>query len=179
MRTLGFGHSGPKRVLNETVTSGRYDSSLSVINALGEDSFRGGWQFLSDRPCNVPIEGTAAATDGVLQLLRPLVREPTVWHRPPATLTPPNSKTRTPIVREAAELNGDQQRALLAWMSDAQGSQIVATSSRTLYPLVEAGLFDASLYYRLNVVLLRIAAPRQEATPNAVCVGAVTVSPAE
>ena len=84
--------------------------------------------------------------------------------------------TRTPIVREAAELNGDRQRALLSWMNDAQGSQIVATSSRTLYPLVEAGLFDASLYYRLNVVLLRIAAPRQEATLNAVC---VAVSPAE
>lgn len=154
-------------------------STVAATDAPVLDGHHSEWQFLSDRPCNVLIEGTAAATDGVLQLLRPLIREPTVWHRPPATLTPPNSKTRTLIVREAAELNGDQQRALLAWMNDAQGSHIVATSSRTLYPLVEAGLFDASLYYRLNVVLLRIAAPRQEATPNAVCVGAVTVSPAE
>ena len=154
-------------------------SSVAATDAPVLDGHHIEWQFLSDRPCNVLLEGTAAATDGVLQLLRPLIREPMLWNAPPAMRHPRNSKTHTLIVKEAADLDGDQQRALLAWMNDAQGSQIVATSSRTLYPLVEAGLFDASLYYRLNVVLLRIEAPRQEATPNAVCVRAVTVSPAE
>ena len=32
--------------------------------------------------------------------------------------------------------------------------QIVATTSRPVWPLVESGHFDASLYYALNVVSL-------------------------
>lgn len=154
-------------------------NTVAATDASILDSHRSEWQFLTDRPCNVLLEGSVAATDAVLQLLRPLIREPMLWNAPPAMLHPRNSKTHTLIVKEAADLDGDQQRALLAWMNDAQGSHIVATSSRTLYPLVEAGLFDASLYYRLNVVLLRIAAPREDATRDAVRVGAVTVSPAE
>ena len=146
-------------------------STVAPSDAWVLEGHHSDWHSLGDPPCNVLLEGTVAATDAVLQLLQPRIREPMACHRPPATLQPPNGNTRTLILREAAALNGDQQRTLLAWIDNARGTQIVTTSSRTLYPLVEAGLFNAALYYRLNVVLLRIEAPCQRASPNAADVG--------
>jgi hypothetical protein len=125
------------------------------------------WQFLSERPCNVLLEGTVAATDAVLDLLQPNIREPIVWHRPPAAFQLPGGEARTLILREAAALERDEQRRLLSWMNDADCPQIVTTSSCPLFVLVEAGRFDAALYYRLNGVLLRIAAPLDTAADSA------------
>jgi len=39
--------------------------------------------------------------------------------------------------------------------------EIITTASCALFPLVEAGVFDAALYYRLNVLLLRVSSPFQ------------------
>jgi len=123
------------------------------------------WRFLTERPCNVLLEGTVAATDAVLHLLQPSIREPIIWHRPPATLHLPSGEARTLILREAAALHRDEQRRLLSWLNDADCPQIVTTSSCPLFVLVEAGVFDAALYYRLNGVLLRLV-PRLD-TPIA------------
>ena len=74
-----------------------------------------------------------------------------------ARLEFPSSETRSLILRDAAALNRDAQRRLLAWIGDAGlGTQIISTTERPLFPLVAKGLFDATLYYRLNVVLLRV-----------------------
>jgi len=132
-------------------------STESATDAWLVEGHHAEWQFLRELPCNVLLEGTVAATDAVLHLLQPRVREPIVWHRPPATLQLPGGEARTLIVTEVAALNRDEQRTLLSWMNDAGDPQIVTTSSCPLFGLVEAGLFDAALYYRLNGVLLRLA----------------------
>lgn len=108
------------------------------------------------------IEGTVTTTDAVLRLLRPHSREPIVEHRPPATLNLPTSETGTLILTNAAVLSRDEQQRLWAWMGDAGArAQVVTIASCALFPLVEAGVFDAALYYRLNVLLLRVSFPFQ------------------
>jgi len=118
------------------------------------------WRLLSEQPCNVLIEGTVAATDAVLRQLQPHVHEPIVWHRPTATLELPSSETRTLMLTDAAGLSSDDQQRVLAWIEDGGArTRIISTSDRPLFALVEGGCFDAALYYRLNVLLLRVAPP--------------------
>ena len=136
-------------------------STVAATDAWLLEGHHAEWQFLSERRCNVLLEGTVAATDAALRLLQPRIREPLVCHRPPATLQLPTGAARTLILREAAALHRDEQRTLLAWMNDADSTQIVTTSSCTLFGRVETGLFDAALYYRLNIVLLCIPATFQ------------------
>jgi hypothetical protein len=116
------------------------------------------WRLLSERPCNVLLEGAVPATDAVLRLWHAHICEPIAWHQPPAPLDLPSSEAGALILRDATALNRDEQRRLLAWM-DGMGSrtQVITTASCPLFALVAAGLFDAALYYRLNVLLLRVA----------------------
>jgi hypothetical protein len=141
-------------------------SAGSATDAAVLDGYHTEWQLLTEQSYNVLLEGPAAATDAALRLLQPHIREPIVWHRPPATLDLPSGTPRALILRDAAALSRDEQRRLLAWMGDTGSvTQIVSTSTRPLFPLVAAGLFDAALYYRLNVLLLRVAAPVQPGWP--------------
>ena len=118
------------------------------------------WRRLSEQPCNVLIEGTVTATEAALQLLQPHIHEPIASHRPPGLFELPRTETRALIVRDAAGLSSHEQRRLLAWMGSAGSrAQIITTASCPLFALVEAGRFDAALYYRLNVLLLRVKPP--------------------
>jgi hypothetical protein len=114
------------------------------------------WRLLIEQPCNVLVEGSVPATDAFVRLLLPHIREPIVEHRPPTTLNLPTGETGALIVTDAAALSRDEQRRLLAWIGEAGSrAQIITTASCRLFALVEAGVFDAALYYRLNVLLLR------------------------
>jgi hypothetical protein len=89
-----------------------------------------------------------------------------VWHRPPAPLELPSGETRALILRDAAALSGHDQRRLLEWIGGGSRTQIISTTERPLFALVASGLFDAALYYRLNVMLLRIGAPYPPGLPR-------------
>ena len=73
----------------------------------------------------------------------------------------------TPVILKnvAALTDGDQARLLVWLQREGFGAQVVSTTERPLFALVAQGLFDAALYYRLNVLLLRIGAanPRRVA----------------
>jgi hypothetical protein len=114
--------------------------------------------LLGEHRCNALLEGTATATDAALALWQPHIREPIVRHESPTPLDLPSGETGTLILSNVATLSRDEQRRLFVWMR-ATGSrtQIISTSARPLFALVEDGLFDAALYYRLNVLLLRPA----------------------
>jgi transcriptional regulator of aromatic amino acid metabolism len=59
------------------------------------------------------------------------------------------------ILLDVASLVPDQQAELLRWLNEGAGRydvQLASTSSEPLFPLVEAGAFDATLYYRLNTI---------------------------
>jgi sigma-54-interacting transcriptional regulator len=125
------------------------------------------WRILIERPCNVLIDGTVSATDAVLRRLQAHIAAPIVRHRPPAALELPNRETRTLILTDAAALSKDEQRRLLAWMRDTGSrTQIITTASCPLFALVEDGRFEAPLYYRLNVLLLRVTSSLQHGLPG-------------
>jgi hypothetical protein len=113
--------------------------------------------LLRTNPCNVLVEGAAPATEAVLHLLASHLREPIVSHPADAPLALPRRGTRTLILRDVCALTRDAQRRLVAWLGDACAPpQIISTAARPLFPLVTEGLFDSVLYYRLNVMLLRV-----------------------
>jgi DNA-binding NtrC family response regulator len=57
------------------------------------------------------------------------------------------------ILHEVGMLEGDDQLRLLEWLETRpRRVQIVSTTSSPLMPKVEAGTFNDSLYFRLNVV---------------------------
>jgi hypothetical protein len=117
-------------------------------------------------PANVLIEGPSAVINDVLLVLRTHLREPLVSHLAQAPLRLPDEAARPMILRDVAALTADDQARLLAWLQ-GKGfrAHVVSTTERPLFALVEEGLFDEALYYRLNVLLLRIGAtnPRRVA----------------
>jgi hypothetical protein len=130
------------------------------------DSYQTEWRTLSKHPFNVLLEGTVTATDTVLRLLQPNLGAPIQWHRPNGPLDLPAGRTRTLILRDAAALSGDDQGRLLEWSRDTgSGTQIISTTARPLFALVAAGSFDAALYYRLNIMLLRVGAASNSLLP--------------
>lgn len=112
---------------------------------------------LRERPHTVLFEGPVAATNAVLLLLQPHTRETIVWNRPQAPVTSDDGQAGVLILREAAGLSLVDQRQLLEWLvREGAGAHIVSTTERSLFALVSAGLFDATLYYRLNIMLLQV-----------------------
>jgi hypothetical protein len=112
---------------------------------------------LREHRFNVLVEGDAARISAVLRLLLPCTREAVVWHKPYEPLELPGRETKTFILRDAASLSASDQARLLGWLGDTGWrTQIISTAESPLFTLVEGGLFDATLYYRLNVILLRV-----------------------
>ena len=141
-------------------------SAASATDVPTLESHHTEWRLLTEQPCNVLLEGSVRATDAFVRLLLPHIREPIVEHRPPTPLNLPTGETGALIVRDAAALSRDEQRRLFAWIGDAGArAQIITTASCRLFALVEAGVFDAALYYRLNVLLLRAPATFQSRLP--------------
>jgi hypothetical protein len=123
------------------------------------DEYQAEWRILRERPRTVLFEGPVAATNAVLLLLQPHIRETITWNPPHAPVTADNGQTGALILKEAAALSGDDQRQLLEWLeSEGARAHIVSTTERSLFALVAVGLFDATLYYRLNTMLLRVGA---------------------
>lgn len=111
------------------------------------------WQAFAATRANTLMIGDHRAvmrlvTEGWLALERPVV-----WCDS-AALKLPSGAAGTFIIWRVDELaEGDQQR-LVAWMDRLEPTRVLARSSGALYPLVQQGAFAASLYYRLNTVLL-------------------------
>jgi hypothetical protein len=98
------------------------------------------------------LEGPEVSIEAVLSLLGPYLREPVTWSRP-GTRQLPADNCGALVLQNVSRLNRDDQARLLAWLNDAtHQTQIVSTTTTPLFPLVCANQFDATLYYRLNVV---------------------------
>ena len=131
------------------------------------DSYQTELGLLRTPPANVLIEGPARATDDVLLALRQHLREPPlVSDLAQAPLHLPDGAATPVILKNVEALTAEDQARLLVWLQrEGFGAQVVSTTERPLFALVAQGLFDAGLYYRLNVLLLRIGAtnPRRVA----------------
>lgn len=121
------------------------------------DQYQREWTSLCARRHNLLLEGSAVATHAALLLLRPHLRQPVAWSELDAPLQLPNGDAGALVLRDVAAVSTSDQARLLAWTSGGHArTQIVSTTEGPLFALVVRGLFDATLYYRLNIVLLRI-----------------------
>jgi transcriptional regulator of acetoin/glycerol metabolism len=86
----------------------------------------------------------------------PSLKKAIVWAKG-TRLSLPVESCGTLILQEGDRLGESDQADLLRWLSDSGRSvQVLTTSPRPLLPLVEAGSFLDSLYYRLNQVLIAV-----------------------
>jgi hypothetical protein len=114
------------------------------------------WRSICAARHNVLIEGEAVATDAVLCRLEPHLRTPVVWMRPEEPVTRPTGEVGTLVLQNVAALGADDQTWLSEWLNEATRCHVISTSATPLFSLVACGLFDATLYYRLNVLLLHV-----------------------
>lgn len=99
------------------------------------------------------LEGPEVSIEAVLSLLGPYLRDPVTWSRLGTRLQLPADNCGALVLQNVSRLNRDDQARLLAWLNDpTHQTQIVSTTTTPLFPLVCANRFDATLYYRLNVV---------------------------
>src|SRR5262249_31554924 len=115
-------------------------------------SFRSTVEWRSPRH-NVLLEGSEPSTLAVLRLLQPHLPEPVIRKRRGSLLQLPDGDIGALILEEVSDLSGDEQARLLAWIDSRCQTQIVSTSACPLFARVARGFFDASLYYRLNVIV--------------------------
>jgi hypothetical protein len=118
------------------------------------------WQLLQAMRPNVLITGSVMGTNAAVAALTAGVRPAIAYWEPGQVLVLPSAPTSgTVILREVAALSPMEQRQLLEWLEQTDGSvQVIATSSLSLLPLAEGGAFDLRLYYNLNVIYLESAA---------------------
>jgi hypothetical protein len=106
---------------------------------------------------NVLLQGSDDATARAVARLQPHLMTPILWRQPGQTLELGGAPPRTMVLHDVAGLSASEQTALRLWLDESpRPLQIVATVNGPLFPLIARGLFDQSLYYRLNVMLLSV-----------------------
>jgi transcriptional regulator of acetoin/glycerol metabolism len=102
----------------------------------------------------------SAAIENVLERILPDLQEPIVsWCPGNRLVLPPVAQARTLILHEVGGLVFEDQKRLLDWLERADGrTQVVSTCTTSLLPLVYTGMFNATLYYRLNTVCMDLNA---------------------
>ena len=103
---------------------------------------------------NVLLTGGHGATREVLaRLLRDVGGPILAWYPGERLILPRHPRVGTMILHEVGMLAEDDQRRLLEWLETRpRRVQIVSTTSSPLILKVDAGTFNDSLYFRLNVV---------------------------
>ena len=104
---------------------------------------------------NVLLQGPVGAIDAALAAIAPCLLPPVAWKKEGSKFDPTAGAIASLILQEVGCLTQAEQIHLLDWLDNTNGHpQIVSTTTRPLFGLVERGMFDAALYYRLNIVLL-------------------------
>ena len=115
------------------------------------------WSRICTGRLRVLLEGPRACTDAVLHVLKPYLGEPVTLKRSGAPLELDTSMRGALVVHDISAFSGPEQNRILGWLDDAHNrTQVVCTTTEPLFPLVARRLFDETLYYRLNVILLQL-----------------------
>ena len=106
------------------------------------------WSIVRQERLHALLIGPRAAAAAVLSRVFPDVRwSLALWS--PAD-GPDRCHSEITVVHDAQDLTDAQQQQLLSWMERHPAIQVISVASRPLYPMVAAGAFRATLYYRLN-----------------------------
>jgi transcriptional regulator of aromatic amino acid metabolism len=108
---------------------------------------------------NPLLSDLEGSIENVVERLLPDLQEPIASWCPGSRLVlPPVAHARTLILHEVGSLVFEDQGRLLEWVERAEGrTQVLSTCSTSLLALVHTGVFNATLYYRLNTVCLDLS----------------------
>jgi DNA-binding NtrC family response regulator len=97
-------------------------------------------------------------TEQIVEALWPCFVEPVnVWRPGSSLVLSPAGHAGGLILQDVGSLARDAQRWLCDWLEVAGRTWVVSTTSQPLFPLLEAGRFCETLYYRLNVLCFDVA----------------------
>ena len=105
------------------------------------------------------------ADDVVTELFTPLwpsLATPIVvrYRGEPLRLPPASTPVGTIVIYDLDTVTPREQYALNQWVREASGhAWVVSTALESVLPLVEAGVFNDELYYRLNAVTIDLTSP--------------------
>jgi hypothetical protein len=126
----------------------RMYSPINSVETREESSAIDDWSIVRQERLHALLIGSHAEAAAVLSRVFSDVR----WSL--ALWSPADGAVRsygqTMLVRDAQDLSDAQQQQLLSWMDRHPATQVISVASQPLFPLVSAGLFRATLYYRLN-----------------------------
>jgi hypothetical protein len=109
---------------------------------------------------NLLLVGAEPAVANLLLSLWSTFGEPLMIRRGGDRLRLPSGSepVATMIIQAVHTLTDYEQRALQDWLLLRDGrTRVVSTASASLLPMVEAGAFSDSLYYRLNVFYIDLS----------------------
>ena len=109
---------------------------------------------------NALLVGPDNLVENMVSLVVPDLQPTATIRRQNEELLLPTASTRirTAVIRDVDGLTPVEQRRLLDWLgSTPNHTQVVSTTSVPLLPLVETGLFDDTLYYRLNTTYVDLS----------------------
>jgi len=123
----------------------------------------GNWRALLRTRANCIVTASAPLLDEFCAASRRVLRAP-IACLSARTLRDPG-RARTVVLTDVHLTTPIEQRALVSWIDDPQciDTQAIVLTPVSLFTLVEAGAFDAHLFYRLNTIhldLLQASTPR-------------------
>ncbi len=109
---------------------------------------------------NLLLVGVGGMTRNVVGMLLRDRDEPIAsWSPGERLLLPPVARGGTVVLHEVGAMLPDDQLHLLNWLEHAVArTQVISTTSGPLLPLVQAGAFIETLFYRLNTICLDVTA---------------------
>ena len=110
------------------------------------------WDLILQTGSNALLQGPPLALKQAVSALEGYLRAPQC-RVSPARWSLASGATGTLIIEHVDACTIEQQHELLGWFSGAAGSvQVIATTEKMLFNLVERGDFLIALYYRLNTI---------------------------
>jgi len=115
------------------------------------------WRALINKGTNVLVTGPPAALTAFVEAARAELGQPIVSVGPLDPLRIDGA--RALILSDVDALSSARQQQLKQWMNEPGNGhvQILSLTTVPLFPLMQAHLFDAELYYRLNTIHLEIS----------------------
>jgi Sigma-54 interaction domain len=122
----------------------------------------GDWDLARLTTVNLLVVGAEDEVAKLIMSLWPYLVTPiVVRHRgEPLRLSRLCPPVGTIVVYDVDTLSRREQDVLNRWLSAGIGrARVVSSASESLLPMVEAGLFNDRLYYRLNMVTIDLTSP--------------------
>jgi hypothetical protein len=112
------------------------------------------WHRAAAAQHNMLLDGPEASVQAALMVLSPYLREPVTWQKRGIRLPLPAEGSGALVLEDIAAMDAVDQARLRVWLDDPANRmmQVVSTTAYPVFPLVDCGVFDATLYYRLNLV---------------------------